>query len=72
MPCCELNTTNFVNQATTTIAYAGEFGDKPLVEVIYFIDGQWIQQGVFSNIRIQPTQIFIDHGGPATGIVKLS
>lgn len=72
MPCCDLNTTTFVNQLTTTIAYGGEYGERPLVEVIYLVDGQWIQQGVFSNIRIQPGQIFIDHGGPSTGVVKLS
>lgn len=72
MACCELNTTNFVNVATTTIPYAGEFGDKPLVQVIYYDGTSWVFMGIFTNIKIEPTQIVIDHGGLATGIVKLS
>lgn len=74
MACCNLNTVNFVNQLTTTVAYSGEFGPKPLVEVIYYDDvtEEWTQQGVFTNVRIQPGQIYVDHGGPATGIIKIS
>lgn len=72
MTCCPLNTTNFVNQSSTTVPYNGEYGLRPLVQVTYFIDGQWIQQGVFSEIRIQAGQIVVDHGGPATGLIKLS
>lgn len=70
--CCDQNMTNFVNQSVTTIAYGGEYGDHPLVEVVYFIGGQWIQSGVFTNIKIEPGQIVVDHGGPASGVIKLT
>lgn len=75
MPCCPLNTFNFINATQTTIPYAGEFGDKPLVDVMYLIDGEWIAKGVFTNIYLLgfPTSsIKVDHGGPATGVIKLS
>lgn len=69
MACCELNTVNFVNVATTTIPYVGE---KPLIQVSYYDGTSWVFNGVFTNIKIEPTQIVIDHGGLATGIVKIS
>lgn len=72
MTCCPLDTTNFVNQSTTTVPYGGEYGEHPLVEVIYLIDGVWIQQGVFTQIKIEAGQIVVDHGGAATGLIKLS
>lgn len=52
--------------------YNGEFGEKPLVEVIYYVDEEWIQQGVFTDVRIQPGQIVVNHGSAATGIIKVS
>lgn len=69
MACCELNTVNFVNVATTTIPYVGE---KPLIQVSYYDGTSWVFNGVFTSIKIEPTQIVIDHGGLATGIVKIS
>ena len=70
--CCDLNTTNFVNQSVTTIAYNDELGEHPLIEVIYYNGANWSQQGVFTQIRKEVGQIVVDHGGPATGIIKLS
>lgn len=70
--CCSVNTVNFVNKTSTTVPYNGEFGEKPLVEVIYYVDEEWIQQGVFTDVRIQPGQIVVNHGSAATGIIKVS
>lgn len=72
MTCCDQNTTTFVNQSVTTLPYNGEYGEHPLVEVVYLMGEEWIQQGVFTQIKIEPGQIVIDHGGPATGIIKLT
>lgn len=70
--CCDQNTTNFVNQSVTTIAYGGEYGERPLVQVVYYQDGAWVQQGISTQIIIEPGQIVVDHGGPATGLIKLT
>lgn len=70
--CCDLSVTNFVNQLSTTIAYGGEYGEHPLIEVVYYFEGNWVQQGISTQIRIEPGQIVVDHGGPATGLIKLT
>lgn len=69
MTCCPENTIPFVNQATSTIPFTG---DKPLVTVSYFIDGVWRALGVMTQIRFVGSNIEIDHGGAATGIIKLT
>lgn len=70
--CCDQNTTNFVNESVTTVAYGGEYGEHPLVEVVYYDGVNWIQQGMFTQVRIEPGQIVVDHGGNATGLIKLT
>lgn len=72
MTCCPLNTTTFVNESITTVPYNGEYGEHPLVEVVYLVDDVWIQQGVFTQKKIEAGQIVVDHGGNATGVIKLS
>lgn len=72
MTCCPLNTISFVNETVTTIPYSGEYGVHPLIEVVYFEGSQWIQQGISTQIRIEPGQIVVDHGGAASGIIKLT
>lgn len=69
MICCPQNITNFNNVSTTDVAFIGA---TPKVDVLYLVNGQWIAQGVSTSITLQPGNIHIDHGGPATGIVKLS
>lgn len=71
MACCEEILTPFINESETTVPYSGEFGDEPNVEVMYEIDGVW-QQGVFSGVRFTGTSVIVDHGGAATGVIKLS
>lgn len=75
MTCCAELIITFTGQATTDIPYANEFGAKPMVTVLYFIDGEWQTSGVFTTIKLQgnPTNnIHIDHGGIASGVVKVS
>lgn len=68
MPCCPQNITSFFNQTSTTISYSGV---KPLVSVIYFVDGVWKEAGVFTEIRFTGSNVIVNHGGPATGKIVL-
>jgi hypothetical protein len=68
MTCCVQNTFNFVNQAVTSVA----FPNPVSVEVLYKVDGVWIQAGVFTQITKSPTGVVVDHGGLATGIIKIT
>ena len=70
MVCCESNIITFVDDTVTTVAYNGEFGDEPQIDVLYLIDGVWKGPGVFTNISRTPTVITVDHGGVATGFIK--
>lgn len=68
MTCCNVITKPFVNEATTIIPYSG---NKPTVTVSYLIGGVWQALGVMTQAVFTPTSIFIDHGGPSTGVVKI-
>lgn len=72
MQCCDDNITPFYAATSTTLPYAGEFGDTPSVDVLYKNeDGTYTKAGIFTLISIQPTQIVVDHGGPASGFIKI-
>lgn len=69
MSCCNLNITPFASAATTTIPYTG---NRPTVSIIYLQDdGTFLQAGVFTQINFTTTDVEIDHGGLASGYVKL-
>jgi hypothetical protein len=68
MSCCPQNIIPFAGQSITTIPYTGV---KPLVSVVYFVDGQWKAIGVGTEIRFTGSNIVINHGGPATGRVVI-
>lgn len=68
MSCCTQNIHTFVNETVTVLPYTG----VPDVRVFYKVGESYEAAGVFTLISISPTQITIDHGGPATGVVKLN
>ncbi len=69
MICCTSIIQSFLSESITTIGYTGA---KPTVTVAYLQpDGSFITTGVFTNIELTPTQVIIDHGGPASGFCKL-
>lgn len=70
MSCCAENITNFNNVSITNTPFIGTI--QPLVTVLYLVAGEWISAGISTQIAITPGNVKIDHGGPATGIVKLS
>lgn len=72
MTCCEIIQQNFVNESITTVPYADELGEHPLIEVVYYDGTNWVQQGIFTQIRKESGQIVVDHGGLATGVIKIS
>ncbi len=67
MICCPINIIQFGSVDYTDIAYSGQ---PPMVEVMYFIDG--VLKNAMSVITMDGSNIHIDHGGPSTGIIKLS
>ena len=70
MPCTPYEIVNFFNATTTTIGYEGY---KPTLQVFYQQpDGSFQQAGVFTQVLLGTDQVQIDHGGPATGFVKIT
>lgn len=75
---CEPIELQFVNQATMTIpwtAYLNDrFGPLPSIEVWVYdpVTNELIKPGIVAKLdTYPPTQVFIDFGGPSSGIVKL-
>lgn len=75
MICCPETIVPFSNQAVTDIPYSLEYGNNPLVTPLYFVNGEFIAEGYFPSIKFLGSPVHtvrVDHGGPATGIIKLS
>jgi hypothetical protein len=80
MPCCKPYQFPFANQAFTDINYTPEMreslGEAPKIEVFYWDPeaGEYYQtNGVpGSQMKFDGETISVDHGGLATGIIKLS
>jgi hypothetical protein len=69
MSCCTVNITSFASEAITTIPWSGV---RPTIDVAYLqADGTFLQMGVFTQINFTTTDVIIDHGGTASGYVKL-
>lgn len=69
MSCCPNDIISFTAVDTTTIPYTGL---TPLVSVWYLQpDNTYQEAGVFTQIQVTATDIIIDHGGTATGYVKI-
>ena len=69
MICCNITIESFLAQSLTTIPFTGQ---RPIVSVIYLQpDGTFLQAGVMTQINVIGSQVVVDHGGPASGYVKL-
>ncbi len=56
-------------QSTTTVPYTG---NGPTISIVYLQpNGTFLQAGVMTQINFTTTDVIIDHGGPASGYVKL-
>jgi hypothetical protein len=69
MSCCPESITTFAGVSSTTVPYNGA---RPTVTVLYYDNGQWVSAGMGTVVKVTGTQVIVDHGGPATGIIKLS
>lgn len=68
MPCCPQYNYTFANESVTIIPFVGAV----MVNVLYLIDGVWTAAGMFTQIQKTATQVTVDHGGPATGVIKIT
>lgn len=78
MSCCNPTITTFFNVPSTTIGYGpsmqAAYGDAPKVTVVYWDGTQYVAAGIFTSVSFvgfPVTSIVIDHGGAATGLIKL-
>lgn len=69
MTCCEHTYVNFANQSVTSVPWT--LTANPVIEVLYQQPNGTYDFAVFTNIKRTPTQIIVDHGGPATGVIKI-
>ena len=64
----------FINVATTNIGYGpdrqAQYGSRPFVQGFYLQDGMLVQHHNLS-VRYDDGNIFIDHGGMATGFILI-
>lgn len=75
MSCCPSNIIPFNNTAVSVVAYTpamiATYGQKPKVQVIYYDNGEYYISNVQSSVKFAGNEITIDHGGPATGLIKI-
>lgn len=80
MGCCLSTIVPFTNVTTTTIGYsapfAAKYGSTPRATVYYWDEST---KNFYTNndipaslVNFDGAEIFIDHGGPASGYVKIS
>lgn len=76
--CCDPVKVNFFNASSTSIVYdetmVKKFGAEPSVIVYYYdsVTGEfYLSEFPFTQMKFDGTNIDIDHGGPATGIVVI-
>lgn len=69
MTCCSPTIQQFSSESITTVPYTGT---RPTISVIYLQpDNSFLSSGVMTQINFTTTDVIIDHGGLASGVVKL-
>lgn len=78
MSCCNPTIIPFFNTPTTTVAYGpamqSQYGQAPNVTVSYWDGTQFVAAGIMTQVKFDTfpvTQIDIDHGGIASGLIKI-
>ncbi len=78
MFCCPQTILPFTNEPITIIgltdALKSSYTLVPNIEVVYLDEqtGEYVLEGIITNIHVTASQIIIDHGGNATGFIKLN
>lgn len=73
--CCLPTTFTFNGPLVTeqyTAAMAAIYGPIPKLEVYYLVDGDYVAAGIFTQIQFDGSNILVDNGGPARGILRVS
>lgn len=74
MACCDTIEQSFAGVATTTVPIPAHWL-KPVVDVHYYVESEdkWYPGTTFTTIiQVSPgVSVYVDHGGTATGIVKI-
>lgn len=65
--CCDVTIQPFNNASSTSIAYAG---GTPNVDVYTYFGGV-LQQDEFAVITFMSGIVHVDHGGPASGFIRV-
>jgi hypothetical protein len=69
MTCCTTETVNFVDETETVVPFTGT---RPSIEVAYLQpDGSFVLSGISTLITFGANSFTVNHGGPASGIIKL-
>lgn len=67
MPCCEPIYHSFVNESVSNVPFNG---NVPTVTIAYLVAGQW-NISVATSVTMAGGIVTVDHGGSATGIIKI-
>jgi hypothetical protein len=78
MSCCTPLIIPFFNKTSSTVSYGPalqtQFGPAPNVTVTYWDGTQYVEAGIMTQVSLvgyPVTQIIVDHGGEATGLIKI-
>lgn len=73
MCCCNDIIVPFTDVEETIIPYPSTFTRMPIITVGYEnTDGSITQIGIFTEARITSDSIQVYHGGPASGIIRIT
>lgn len=77
MSCCPPILTTFLDAEETIIPYPQSlrdvYGNVPTIKVAYLENGIYKESaGFITHIALDTDEIKINHGGPATGVIKLN
>lgn len=78
MSCCNPTIIPFFKVASTTVSYGPsmqlQYGNVPNVTVSYWDGTQYVVAGIMTQVKFDTypvTSITVDHGGIATGLLKI-
>lgn len=77
MSCCTPIIKTFLSETETVIPYPSSsqdiYGPAPTVKVLYLIEGEYVEStGFLTAISLHENQIVVNHGGSASGIIKIN
>lgn len=67
--CCAVTEQEFTNEVITTVPFTG---DEPTVSVYYRQTDGTYREDILTQVVLNGASVVINHGGPATGVVKIT